>query len=365
MQKHWPDLWMLLSVLLLLGIGVVMIFSATPYMAYQQYQDSFYYIRKHLFSLCIAGLFFLLGLSQDYHRWRRFVLPLVVVSFLLTLGTFLPFIGRSIGGAARWLKLGIFSLQPSELVKLAVILFVAQAASVKREKIQDVVFGMFPVLIVVGVLTLPIMLQPDLGTAIVIVGTSFLMLFASGVSFWHIFIVMLLGIRVAAWFALHTPYQQARLMAFIDPWKDAQGIGFHVIQSLLAVGSGGLFGLGLGHSRQKFAYLPHQFTDFIFAILCEEGGLIIAILTLLIFLFFIFRSLRIAIQAPDRFGQMLGTGIVAYLGIQALLNIAVVLSLLPTTGVPLPFISLGGSSLTVTLFAVGVLANISLHTSES
>lgn len=363
-SRSWPDVMMLLSVGILLSIGIIMIFSATPYIAFQQYHDSFFYIRKHLSSLVAAIVFFLFGMSLDYHNLRKIVFPLFLFSFFLTALTLIPGIGHSVGGAARWLKLGPFTFQPSELIKLSAILFAAQAITAKRDNASDIVMGLFPVLIGIGILALPILLQPDLGTTMVVVGTVFFMLFLGGVSFWHLFIVTLLGVRVVAWLASRTHYQQARLLAFVDPWKDSQGIGFHIIQSLLAVGSGGFFGLGLGHSKQKFAYLPNQFTDFIFAILCEEGGFIIAVLTIMVFVFFVARGLRIALKAPDRFGQLLASGITVYLGLQAFLNIAVVVSLLPMTGVPLTFISLGGSALAVNLFAVGVLANISQYQKE-
>lgn len=364
MIRRAPDYWMLLSVVLLLGMGVIMIFSTTPYMAFQQYQDSFYYIRKHLFSLGFGLIFFLLGAVANYHVWRKHVFSFLSLTFLLLLLTYIPGVGVSLGGASRWLKLGPLSFQPSELVKLSTIFFVAQAITVKREKMKDIVLGMFPILLVVGLVSAFVLLQPDLGTSLVIVGTALIMLFLGGTSFWSIFIISVLGMRILAWIASRTPYQRARLVAFIDPWSDSQGVGFHIIQSLLAIGSGGLFGLGLGHSRQKFAYLPQQFTDFIFSILCEEGGFIIASLVIFVFAFFIFRGFRISFKAPDRFGQILAAGIVTYLGLQAMLNIAVVLGILPTTGIPLTFISHGGTSMLVNLFAVGILANISMFNKE-
>ncbi|MFC1517892.1 FtsW/RodA/SpoVE family cell cycle protein, partial [Candidatus Margulisiibacteriota bacterium] len=259
------------------------------------------------------------------------------------------------------LRIGNISFQPSELVKLATIFFVAQAITVKREKMKDVVLGIFPILLVVGAVTLFVLKQPDLGTSLVIIGATLLMVFLGGAPFWSIFIISILGLRILAWLASRTPYQRARLIAFVNPWKDSQGVGFHIIQSLMAVGSGGLFGLGLGHSKQKFAYLPQQFTDFIFAILCEEGGFILSSMVIFIFIFFIVRGFRVALKAPDRFGQILAAGLVTYLGLQIILNISVVLGLLPTTGLPLPFISHGGTSMAVNLFAVGVMANISMH----
>ncbi|MBU0580935.1 MAG: putative lipid II flippase FtsW [Candidatus Margulisbacteria bacterium] len=359
MVRKAPDYWMLLSVLLLLGVGILMIFSATPYVAFQQYQDSFYYIRRHLSSLGLGFFGFLFGFSLDYRFFRKYIPHFLASSFFLLLLTFIPGIGVSLGGASRWLQIGGISFQPSELIKLAVIFFVAQAITVKKEKMQDLVMGFFPIILVVGIIALCVLAQPDLGTSLVILCTTLLMVFVGGSSFWSIFIFSLLGLRVLAWVASRTPYQRARLIAFVDPWQDSQGLGFHIIQSLLAVGSGGFFGLGLGHSKQKFAYLPQQFTDFIFAILCEEGGFVIASMVIFIFLFFIFRGFRIALKAPDRFGQILAAGIVTCLGLQVLLNISVVLGLLPTTGIPLVFISHGGTAMVVNLFAVGILANIS------
>jgi cell division protein FtsW len=264
-----------------------------------------------------------------------------------------------VSGALRWIDLVFFSFQPSEVIKFTMILFLAHLLAKREEMIKDFFGGLVPPLLLVGIVTAIIVLQPDLGTAIAIAGTAFIMLFAAGANLWHLAGIGAIGIGGVVGLTLSSPYRAQRLVAYLNPWKDPHGIGFHIIQSLLAVGSGGLFGAGLGASRQKFFYLPQQFTDFIYAILCEELGFVGGVGVIVLFIIFAARGYRIALMAEDGFRSLLATGLVSWITLQALINMLVVVGLLPTTGIPLPFISYGGTATVVSLFSVGILLNIS------
>jgi len=271
----------------------------------------------------------------------------------------IPSLGSIEGGARRWLGVGPFSFEPSEFAKLALVLFVARLVSARADGAASFTRVGFPVLFWVGVCFALVMRQPDLGTASIYLLTAFVMLFAAGARLEQLLIEAAVAIPAMLGFIYASPYRRERFLAFLHPWRDPQGTGYHIIQSLYALGSGGIVGLGLGQSRQKFGYLPAQHTDFIFSIIGEELGFIGAVTVLVLFLAFAYRGIRIAMRADDRFGFYLGTGITASIALQALINIGVVTSSWPVTGVPLPFISYGGTSLVITLFSVGLLASVS------
>lgn len=341
-----------------------MIFSTSAVVGLQNYQDSYYFIKKHFLHLFLG--FFLFGFAYvyPYRKYERWAMPGIVVALFFLLLTYVPGIKVISGGAARWINLGFFSFQPSEFAKFFVIIFVAFAARNKREKITDFFQGILPILCLIGMIALLVLKQPSLGSTVVIVTTTLAMLFIAGASFWQLLFLGLVGFRVIAWLVTRTPYQMRRFLAYLDPWKNSMGIGFQTVQSLLAIGSGGFLGLGLGQSKQKFSYLPQQYTDFIFSILCEELGFIGGLLTVLLFGLFILRAVRIAAHAPDRFGQLLAAGLTFSIGIQAIINLFVVTGMVPTTGIPLPFISYGGSNLLMNLFFVGILTQISRYYEE-
>ncbi|MGB9613094.1 MAG: FtsW/RodA/SpoVE family cell cycle protein, partial [Candidatus Margulisiibacteriota bacterium] len=259
----------------------------------------------------------------------------------------------------RWIDFGLLSFQPSELIKFTFVLFLAKWFANDRDKALSFFRGILFPLLVFGLLSLMIMLQPDMGTVVVLVLAMIFLFFMVGVKLGYLLFLGGIGVLAGLSLAVAAPYRLRRLIAFLDPWKDPQGAGFQIIQSLLAVGSGGLWGLGLGASRQKFFYLPQQFTDFIFAILCEELGFLGGATVVVLFFIFSVRGLKIALEAKDAFKSFLATGIVGWLVSQALINILVVLGLIPTTGVPLPFISYGGTASVVNLFASGIILNIS------
>lgn len=359
-----PDFLFLIDAFFLLSIGLVMILSTSTVVGLQAYNDAYFYFKKHALNLFIGFGLFLFGLSYDYRNYRRFTFWGLLVTVLLLLATYVPGLGVTAGGATRWLDIGFYRFQPSEIAKFFVIIFVARAAVVQKANIKNFFGGVLPILFVVGVIALLILKQPSLGSTVIVVGTACAMLFVAGANLWQIIILSLVGFRFTAWWVLQNNYQKQRWLAFLDPWKNYYGIGFHTVQSLLAIGSGGLFGVGLGNSKQKFNYLPQQYTDFIFSILCEEGGLLFGAIVIVLFAMLVWRGLRIATRAPDRFGQLLAAGCVFSIGIQAVTNIMVTTALSPTTGVPLPFISYGGTNLIVNMFMIGVVAQISASREE-
>ncbi|MDD5382890.1 MAG: putative lipid II flippase FtsW [Candidatus Margulisbacteria bacterium] len=364
MRKPSIDYLFLFAVIALTAIGLIMVFSASPTMALKL-GDSYLFLKKQILYILLgfAALYF--GLRLDLGSLKKWAVYIFAASVLLLLLVYIPGVGRKISGAARWIDLLIFTFQPSELIKFTTVLLLASLLAKMGEKIKDFLQGLVPLLIVVGIVAALIVAQPDLGTALTILVTAFILLFVAGAKNVHLASLGGIGILGVLAISLASPYRLRRLLAFIDPWKDPQGIGFQVIQSLLAVGSGGIFGVGLGASRQKFFYLPQQFTDFIFAILCEETGLIGAATVVVLFIIFAGRGIRIAFSAADHFNYLLASGLVSWLTLQALMNIMVVLGLIPTTGIPLPFISYGGTATIVNLFAVGIVLNISLQAKKT
>jgi cell division protein FtsW len=358
-QLHQPDYYFLLNLVALLGIGLLMILSASPIVGLKHYGDPFYFIKRHVLYLLLGSGVFAVGLRVPVEKFRRYLFPLIGVTLLLLLLTHVPGLSVNAGGASRWLNLGFIAFQPSEIAKLTLVFFAAHAFVNKQKIIHDFFKGVLPVFAFSGILILLVLKQPDLGTAMVLAINLVVMGFVAGARTWQLAVFLLVGFRVLLWHIWQTPYQKQRILAFMDPWKDPLGIGFQMVQSLLAVGSGGILGLGLGQSRQKVDFLPQQFTDFIFAIIAEEGGLLVAGLIVILFIIFLFRGLRLALLLKNPYEQLLVCGLTVSIVMQAFLNMMMVLALTPTTGIPLPFISYGGTSLWVSLFACGILTQLS------
>ncbi|NLV15790.1 MAG: putative lipid II flippase FtsW [Syntrophomonadaceae bacterium] len=361
MRKGPPDLVLFLVVFLLVAIGIIMIFSASAVTANIKYQDPFLFLRKQAIWIVLGFILMLVAMKLNYHRLRELGVAAIIISVLSLIAVLLPGIGSTVKGAARQIDLGFTSFTPSELAKLCTVIFMASSLSRNFDKIKSFTKGLLPYLLFLGVICGLIILQPDLGTTFAIAVTGFLMLAMSGARYSHLGILALVGMVLVGLAIYLEPYRMIRFIAFLDPWKYANDAGFQTIQSLYALGSGGLFGMGLGQSRQKFFYLPEQHTDFIFAILGEELGYLGVILVLGLFLIFAWRGFRIALKAPDSFGSLLAAGLTTMVMAQALINLGVVSGSLPVTGIPLPFISFGGSSLIFTLIAVGLLLNISRY----
>ncbi|MCL4440110.1 MAG: stage V sporulation protein E [Firmicutes bacterium] len=362
LKKRPPDFVLFLTVLILLSIGLIMVFSSSEYATMVRYGDSFYFFKRQLLwaLLGLAAMFFMMNF--DYYRLKRWVGPIILTGFILLVAVLLPGVGQVVNGARRWIDLGFMAFSPAELVKLCMIMFVAFGLSKKGEKLNSFREGLLPYLAVMVLAAGLILLQPDLGTAIVLCGTIFIMFFAAGAKISHLGGLMGLGLVAVSLAIYFEPYRMRRFLAFLDPEADPQGTGYHIIQSLYALGSGGLFGVGLGQSKQKFLYLPENHTDFIFAITGEELGFIGATLIVLLFIMFVWRGLKIAVTSPDPFASLLAAGITSGIALQALINMGVVTGSMPVTGVPLPFISYGGTSLLFTLSGIGIVLNISKYT---
>lgn len=343
----------------LIAIGVVMIFSASSIYAWEKLGNSTYFLKRHLLYLFVGLLMALAMMSIDYRLLRKVARPLMLVSLFLLFILLIPGISREIAGARRWYRFLGVSFQPAELAKIAVIVYMADFISRKENNITDFYQTFLPAMMVLGAFCLLVLAQPDLGTAVALLVIVFVMLFVSGGKVWHLGGVVMAAIPVLYLLILRVPYRRARISAFLNPWADPKGAGFQIIQSQIALGSGGVFGVGLGRSMQKLFYLPAAHTDFIFSIIGEELGLLGAGLVILLFILFIFQAAKIAKSAVDSFGYFLCVGIITLIAFEAIVNIGVSIGCMPTKGLPLPFISYGGSSLVFDMVGVGLLLNIS------
>lgn len=360
-KRTTPDFILLIVTLTLLAVGLIMVYSASAVWADYKFGDSFFFAKRQtLFAgVGIVAMFFIMNVN--YWTWRTLAKLILIVCFVLLVLVLIPGIGNERNGSRSWIGVGAFSIQPSEFMKLAMIAFLAKFLSENQKLITSFKKGLIPSLGIVFIAFAMIMLQPDLGTGTVMVGTSVVMIFVAGARVGHFAMFGILGIAGFVGLVISAPYRMKRITSFMDPWSDPLGSGFQMIQSLYAIGPGGLFGLGLGESRQKFFYLPEPQTDFIFAILAEELGFIGGSFILLMFSLLLWRGIRIALGAPDLYGSFLAVGIIAMIAIQVMINVGVVTGLMPVTGITLPFLSYGGSSLTLMLMAVGVLLNISRY----
>jgi len=353
-----PDTILFASVAALVAIGLVMVFSASSATAYADYGDVAFYVKRQFIWLIVGLIAAFAAYRMDYQKLKKPAPYLLLAAAIALVLVFVPHIGLGANGGRRWIGFSAVSLQPSEFAKLALVVYLAAVLSVRGERITSLARGLFPLCVPVLILAVLVLKEPDMGTASLLIFTAFAMFFAAGARLSHLVAIALVTVPFAALTVLASPYKRARVFAFWDPWKDPQNTGFHIVQSLLALGSGGIFGVGLGASRAKFFYLPEQYTDFIFSVLGEELGLIGALAVVALFVVFAYRAIKIAIAAPDRFGYFLAIGCTAVIVIQAFVNIGVVTSSWPVTGVPLPFISFGGSSLIVNLIAVALIANV-------
>ncbi|HUJ74540.1 MAG TPA: putative lipid II flippase FtsW [bacterium] len=357
-QMQGYDLLLLLTTVLLLLVGTMIIFSASSSLSDREFGGSLYFLRHHLLHVASGLAAMVLGMRVPLAWWRRSIPAALLLCFLLLVAVLVPGIGHAVGGARRWFRLGGVSIQPTELLKPALIAFLAGYLDRKQEQVRDFLRGMVPGLIVMGAFLLLVLLQPDFGSVVLITVTLLLMIFVGGAKPQHILAsVAGLGL-VGVYLMVSRAYRMKRLLAFLNPWDDRLNTGFQIVQSYLAFGNGGVLGVGLGDSRQKMFFLPDAHTDFIFSILGEELGLIGVVCVVLLFACFLWRGYRASLAARDDFARYLAYGITTLLALQVVLNLAVVMGLLPTKGLPLPLISYGGSSLVLTLFMTGLLLNI-------
>ena len=358
-RKTQPDFWLFAVALVLVSTGVVMIYSASAIVAADRFRDPYYFLKRQVFWAALGCGALWIALRNDYRRLEKIVLPLLGLSALLLVLVLIPGLGVSINGSRRWLRLGALSFQPAELAKLALVVYLAAFLARKRDQLDDFWHGVVPPLAVGGTLAALVLLQPDLGNAITLLVLTVGLLFLAGARTSWLAMLAVPALPLAALAVWIAPYRMRRVFAFLDPWQDPRGSGFQIIQSWLAFGSGGALGRGIGESRQKLFYLPEAHTDFIFAIVGEELGFIGASAVVLLFVALIWRGLRIGLRAADPFGAYLALGITVLVATQTLVNLGVVTGLLPTKGLPLPYLSFGGSALLVTMLGTGVLLNIS------
>jgi len=359
-KRKSPDFLIFFITILLLSVGIIMVFSASAYSSYLSYGDAYYYLKKQLLWALFGLVAMVITMNIDYRRVKRYVGIIFIISLVLLL--LVLFVGVIKKGSSRWLGLGLIGFQPSEVMKLAVVMFMAKSLSTYGGRITSFAKGLLPHLGILGLACGLILAQPDLGTAVAIAGTTYLLLLIAGAKYTHMGLLGALGIGLVLLAIYLEPYRMERFVAFLDPWKSPSDSGWQTIQSLLALGSGGFFGVGLGRSKQKLFYLPERHTDFIYAILGEELGFIGAFIVLLLFFIFIWRGFRVAVTVKDSYGSLLAAGITLMVALQAIINIGVVTGSLPVTGITLPFISYGGSSLMLSLVGVGMLLNISRYT---
>jgi cell division protein FtsW len=357
-EYHRGDIFLLSVVLFLVFTGVVMVFSASAIVSHEKFDTSYLFLIKQLiWTVMGASLMFVLT-RIDYNKLQKFSRPLMVLSFSLLVLVLLI----ESGEIKRWLKFGMVSFQPSEMAKLCLILYVADALDRKGSKLHDFKKGLLPILIVTAIFLILIYAEPDLGTAVILGLVILAMMFMGGVRLSHLLSLVLVSLPLLYFAIFHVGYRRERILTFINPWADAQRIGYQIVQALLALGSGGFFGKGLGASRAKLFFLPEPYTDFIFSIIGEELGFLGASLIIFLFVIIAWRGLRIATRAPNQFGNLLAAGITFLITFQAVLNISIVTACLPTKGITLPFLSYGGSSLVFSLAGVGILLNISRQT---
>jgi len=345
---------------ILIVLGLITLFSATYYKA-QDGGDPLSEVKKQLFGVAVGAAAMLITSRVPYAFWGRpkVVLFGIIASMILLILVVIPGIGTSINGSRRWLSLGGLSFQPGEMAKYACVLFMASVLTARGNRIRLFFKGILPVLIVPGILFLIILEQPNLSTAGTIIIVSLLMVLLSGAKWRHMALLGLGGLALGGYYAWSADYRRERLLSFTDPFAKMSDEGYQLSQSLIAFGSGGLFGMGLGQGRQKYAYLPYPESDFIFAIVGEDFGLLGCLCVIALFVAFMLAGMRVAVRCEDRFGCLLSAGIVAMISVQAFINMGVVVGILPTTGLPLPFFSAGGTSLSITMAAVGVVLNVS------
>ena len=362
-KRQPPDLLIVFAVAMLMAIGMVMVFSSSGIPSsggsMGALSHGFYYLRKQLLWALLGTVALIAAMCFDYSLLKKWAGYIFLGGMLLLAAVLVPGLGKEVSGSMRWFDIGPFSFAPSVAIKLCMVIFLAASLSRCGENIQLFWKGMAPHLAALGAAAGLILAQPDLGTAVSIGGTAYLLFIMAGARALHLVILAFLGMAAVAGAIYLEPYRMARFWAFLDPWKYSLGSGFQIIQSLYALGSGGLFGVGLGGSHQKMFYLPEQHTDFIFSILGEELGYLGVLVVLALFFLFIWRGFRTAWGCPDSFGCFLAAGITSMIGLQAIINIGVVSGVLPVTGIPLPFISYGGSSLLFNMIGVGILLSVS------
>ncbi len=357
-ERRW-DPFLLLPTVVLVGVGVIMVYSASFVLAGQRFGDPYHFLKKQALAAVLGLGVMILVSRMDYHRWQAIALPLLALSTILLGLLLVPSLRQTIGGSNRWLRISFLSFQPAELAKLALVIYLARSLTKKEGKIKSFHVGFLPHIILLAVLFVLVLKQPDFGSGILFVMLVFGLLFVAGARLLHLGSIALVAVPLLIYIAMKASYRKERLLIFLNPWSDPENAGFQIIQSFLAFGMGSIFGVGLGDGRQKLFYLPEVHTDFVFSVIGEELGLVGVTLVIALFIFLTIRGFQTSLRAPDLFGTYLALGVSVLLALQTLLNLGVVMGLLPTKGSTLPFISYGGTSLVISLLGVGILLSIS------
>jgi cell division protein FtsW len=356
------DPLLLCAVLALVALGLVMVYSASAILAQDKLGDSLYFLKRQLMAAGLGVVAMAVAMKVGWRKLARLAWPLLIVTLILLVLVLIPGIGTTAGGARRWIRFPGFGLQPAELAKFAWVVYLSYSLAKKREKVATFSVGFLPHLMLCGVLVALCMRQPDFGSSVLLVFLLFVLLFAAGTKLSYLVGSVLLALPLAYVAIASSPYRMKRVTAFLDPWAHRHDSGYQVAESLMSIGSGGLTGLGLGDGRQKLFFLPEAHTDFIFAIIGEELGLVGVTLLVALYAIVIWRGVRISLAAPETFGTYLGLGLTSIIAFQAAVNMCVAMGLLPTKGLTLPFISYGGTSLLVLMGAAGVLLSLSANT---
>lgn len=365
LKQKEADKPLIAALVILLLFGLTMISSAGIAYSRSRFGDSYFFFRHQLLYGVLPGLVLLYIVQKiNYNFWKKISFPLFILSIFFLIMVFINGVGTKIYGASRWLQLGPFSFQPSEMLKLSIVLYLAAWLEARREMVKDFYEGLIPFLAVVAVVSFLLVKQPDMGTLGVIIIMAMAIFFSSGARISHLGLIGMGGFAALFFLIKYESYRMDRLLVFLHPEADPRGVGYQINQALLAIGSGGVLGVGLGHSLQKFNYLPEPVGDSIFAIIGEELGMVGGVFLVCLFVFFAMRGLRIARHAPDKFSELTAIGIVSWITFQAFINISAISGLIPLTGIPLPFISYGGTSIIFLMIGVGILLNISKYTSD-
>ena len=352
------DVFLLFFVLFLTGIGIVMIYSASSTLATERFNNSYFFLKRQAMFTCLGGCILFICSAIDYRKYRPFVYLFLAGSIGLLIATHISGYGHSAGGAQRWIRFAGFSIQPSEVTRISLIMYLAYSLSKKQERLNEFKIGFLPHVIIFGILGSLIITQPDFGSVVILGTLTWIMMFVGGVKVKHLILPLIPMLPAAGWIMVSESYRVKRLTAFLDPWAHQLNESYQLVHSLMAFGSGGLIGKGLGNGYQKLFYLPEPHTDFIFAVIGEELGLWGNLGIISVYFFIIWRGIIIARRTTDPFGSLLATGLTAAIGLQVCVNMGVALGLLPTKGLTLPFLSYGGSSLLMNMIAVGILINI-------
>ncbi|QPJ66565.1 MAG: putative lipid II flippase FtsW [Candidatus Nitrohelix vancouverensis] len=343
----------------LIIIGIVMVYSSSAVYALEEYKDPYYFLKRQVLWVIIGFVALRCTRNIDYRLLEKYAYPILLLAFLLLLAVMIPGMGKEVGGARRWLSIGGFNFQPSEIAKITLVIFIAKSLVKRSDQLKNFAYGYLPNIIVLGFFFIPILFQPDFGTAMIIGIVAISMLFIAGIRTKFLVYSVLAVIPLLVSAVTGAEYRMRRILAFLDPWQDPSDSGFQAIQSFYAFGRGGIWGVGLGDGSQKLFYLPEAHTDFIFSVIGEELGFVGAMAIVALFCIFIWRGFSVALNAKDAFGTNVAIGLTLLIGIQAFTNMGVAIGLLPTKGLTLPFISMGGSSLVAVMIASGVLLNIS------